>query len=140
MSSNQPIPNGIYTIMGPGGQLTHQGPDAPILLLQRDGNPTQKWEVSSESDAYTLRNVVSGLYLGSDRDPNQADMMIRGSKQPFTWQVSQGPDEEPDTYLLASAASSDSFFLAPSLLRIWPPHVAILPSGGYTPEWLFSRA
>jgi len=38
--SDQVIPDGTYTVMGPGGQITMEGPD--VVLLPPQGNPTQQ--------------------------------------------------------------------------------------------------
>jgi len=58
--SDQVIPDGSYTVMGPGGQITMEGPD--VVLLPPQGNPTQQWNVAFDSGTYTLRNVASGRY------------------------------------------------------------------------------
>ena len=42
--SDQVIPDGTYTVMGPGGQITMEGPD--VVLLPPQGNPTQQWNVA----------------------------------------------------------------------------------------------
>ncbi|MFF7129761.1 MULTISPECIES: RICIN domain-containing protein [unclassified Streptomyces] len=138
MANDQLISAGTFTILGPGGHLTHMGKGEDIVVLPPDGNAQQLWEVKPESGTYTLRNVATGYYLGSEGDPNQPTMMIRGSKQPYPWRTAQGPDGDPDTYLLAPGASNDGLVLTYSLLRIFPPRVAILPSSEYRdPEWCF---
>jgi hypothetical protein len=65
-------------------------------------------------------------------------MIVKGTRQPFTWKLSTGEDSDETTYVLTSAASSDGLVLSMSLLRIFPPLVAILPPSNYsTVEWAF---
>ncbi len=66
-------------------------------------------------------------------------MMIRGTEQPFAWKLSTGDDSDETTYILTSAASSKGLMLAMSLIRIYPPLVAILKPNSYsTVEWAFN--
>jgi len=135
--SDQVIPEGTYTVMGPGGQLTMDSSYPGVAVFPPEGRPSQQWTVAFTSGTYTLRNVASGLYLGTDGDPNEPAMMVRGTKQPFAWKLSTGDDYDERTYVLTSAASSDGLLLIMSLLRIFPPLVAILQPRGYTVEWAF---
>lgn len=133
---DQLIPDGTYRVRGPGGQLTaNRGPG--VSMWPPDGDQSQTWMVAFDAGVYTLRNVASGLYLGTDEDPDAPSMIVRGTGQPFTWDVSTGEDDDETTYVLTSAAG---LVLSMSLLRIFPPMVAILPRGGYrTVEWAFDR-
>jgi len=107
-------------------------------MWQPEDDPTQHWEVACESGAYTLRNLDSHLYLGNDGDPDEPAMTIRGTGRPFTWKLSSGHDSDETTYVLTSAASEGGLVLSMSLLRIFPPLVAILPPRDYsTVEWAF---
>jgi hypothetical protein len=66
-------------------------------------------------------------------------MIVRGTEQPFAWKLSTGYDSDEKTYILTSAASSEGLVLSMSLLRIFPPLVAILePSSYRTVEWAFN--
>jgi hypothetical protein len=112
-----------------------------IATLPPDGGSTQRWELAAASDGVTLRSVASRLYLGADGDPNEPQMTVKGTGQPFVWKLSTGEDEDETTYVLTSAASSDGLVLSMSLLRIFPPLVAILPPRYYsTVEWAFGPA
>ncbi|PWI08380.1 hypothetical protein DIZ27_23375 [Streptomyces sp. NWU339] len=141
MATDQLISAGTFTLLGPGGHLAHVahvGERRPIVVLPPDGTRQQQWEVRPESGTYTLRNVATGYYLGHDDDPNEPAMRIMGSKQPYRWRTGQGPDEDPNTYLLSPDASNDRLVLTHSLLRLYPLHAAILPSSRYhDPEWSF---
>jgi Ricin-type beta-trefoil lectin domain-like len=138
--NDQLIPDGTYNVRGPGGQLTMAEGFPGVAMLPPDGESTQQWKVASESVGYTLRSVSSGLYLGNDGDASQPAMIVKGTKQPFAWDLSTGEDFDETTYVLTSAASSDGLVLSMSLLRIFPPLVAILsPSGYSTVEWAFDR-
>jgi hypothetical protein len=126
--------------MGPGGQLAMRDGLPGVAVWQPEGDPTQQWNVAYDSGTYTLRNVASDSYLGKDGDPNSPSMQVRGTSRPFAWTLSTGFDDDENTYVLTSAASSDGLVLTMSLLRIFPPLVAILPPnvGGRTVEWAFS--
>ena len=136
--SDQVIPDGTYTVRGPGGQLTMDNSFPGVAMLPPDGEPTQQWNVAFDSGTYTLRSVASSSFLGTDGDPDETSMMVKGTSQSFAWKLSTGYDNDENTYVLTSAASSNGLVLAMSLLRIYPPLVAILPPGGYsTVEWAF---
>jgi hypothetical protein len=132
----QVIPNGIYAIMGPGGQLTADS--GRITLQQPDDDPTQTWQVSFADGNYTMRNVGTGTYLGTDGPVDQPSWILPGASRPFGWTISEGPDGDPDTYLVSPSAMPGGLRLAPSILRIWPPMVALAPpSPAFDFEWTF---
>lgn len=134
--SDQVIPDATYAVRGPGGQLTMDSSFPGIAMWQPEGRPTQQWNVALDSGSYTLRSVASDLYLGSDGDPNDPSMIVKGTEQPFAWTLSNGDDSDETTYVLTSAASSEGLVLSMSLLRIFPPLVAILPPSRYSiVEW-----
>lgn len=83
--SDQLISDGTYAVRGPGGRLTMAEGFPGIAMLPPDGASTQQWKVAAGSDGYTLQSVASGLYLGNDGDPNEPSMIVKGTKQPFTW-------------------------------------------------------
>ena len=132
------IPEGIYTVMGPGGQLTDLG--RGLVLLRPGASPpgTQVWDVAFDAGQYTLRNQATRRFLGNDGDPNLVAWRVRGCDTPFGWYLVRGDDDEPNTCLMTSAQSAERFRLAPSILRIWPPQVAIAPaSAQFDFEWTF---
>lgn len=136
--SDQLIPDGTYRVRGPGGLLTMDPGFPGVAMLPPDHGSGQQWEVACDSGAYTLRGPGAGLYLGHDGDPNEPTMMFRGTKSPFQWKLSTGDDDDETTYVLTVAASSAGLVLTMSLLRIFPPMVAILsPSSFSTVEWAF---
>jgi hypothetical protein len=53
--------------------------------------------------------------------------------------LSEGDDDDERTHILTSTASSDGLVLTLSLLRIFPPRVAILPPRYRPFEWAFDR-
>jgi hypothetical protein len=135
--SDQLISDGTYMVRGPGGLLTmDSGLPGMAMLPPRDGS-SQEWKVAAESGGYTVRGVLSGLYLGADGDPNDPQMAVKGTSQPFVWTLSSGDDDDETTYVLTSAASSDGLVLSMSMLRIFPPLVAILPRDYRPFEWAF---
>jgi len=136
--SDQLIPDGTYRVRGPGGLLTLDRSFPGVAMLPPDFGRGQQWAVACASGAYTLRGVDAGLYLGHDGDPDESTMMFRGSGNPFEWKLSTGDDDDETTYVLTVAASSDGLVLTMSLLRIFPPLVAILSPGSFsTVEWAF---
>ena len=138
--SDQLIPDGTYKVRGPGGQLT-MDPGFPGVAMLPPGPSGQDWNVACESGFYTVRDAASGLYLGHDGDPNDPAMQVMGTRQAFTWKLSSGDDADETTYVLSAGASSDGLVLTMSLLRIFPPLVAILsPSSFSTVEWAFDPA
>jgi hypothetical protein len=138
------IPDGTYVVMGAGGQLAmptqRMGP-GNIMLLQPDrSDKAQQWAVKFSSDGYTLQNVATRSYLGSDTDPDGPAVVLNGAAKPVNWVLADGPDGDPDSYLLISATSGGGLMLAPSPLRIFPPQLAILPPRTQYPyEWTFAK-
>jgi hypothetical protein len=135
------IPEGTYTVMGPGGQLTDLG--SGLVLLQPGASPsgTQVWDVAFDVGHYTLRNLATQRFLGNEGDPNLVAWRVSGFDKPFGWYLVQGGDDDPNTCLLTSAQSVERLRLAPSILRIWPPQVAIAPaSPQFDFEWTFQPA
>jgi hypothetical protein len=132
----QVIPSGIYAIMGPGGQLTAD--TGRITLQQPSGDPRQLWQVDYANDYYTLRNIGTGTYLGTDEPVDQPSWTLPGSSRPFSWTIADGPDGDPDTYFVTPSATPGGLRLSPSILRIWPPMVALAPpSPSFDFEWTF---
>ncbi|HZS22018.1 MAG TPA: RICIN domain-containing protein [Pseudonocardiaceae bacterium] len=136
---DQLVPDGTYTVMGPGGMLTDL--DGAIVVFQPGEEKNQQWEVKFDSGTYTLRNMATGAYLGNDGDPNQGALQVKGTRQPYTWKLSTGNDDSEETLLLTSAASQDGLVLTNSPLRIYPPQLAILPPDKFGPpaEWVLAR-
>ncbi len=137
--SDKLIPDGTYTVRGPGGLLTMSRDFPGVAVLPPQARPQdQQWTVACDADAYTLLSESVGLYLGSDVDPNEPQMVVKGTEAPFGWKLSEGVDDDEKTHILTSAASSDGLRLGMSLLRIFPPLVAILPPNDFRDvEWAF---
>jgi hypothetical protein len=137
---SQVIPAGTYTLMGPGGQLTTDG-DRILLMPPGWDNPAaQQWQAAFDqgSGTYTLKSVLSGQYVGSDVPADTPDWMLRGTSKPYPWELSEGEDGDPRTFLVTSAGG---FRLSPSKLRIFPPAVALGPPVPYYDfEWTFKPA
>jgi Ricin-type beta-trefoil lectin domain-like len=143
--ASQVIPSGVYTIMGPGGQLCHDQ-DRIALMQPGYGSPQmQQWQVDFDKgkNTYTIRNMATGRYVGpgDGDDPSGPVWMLRGSSRPFQWNLMDGGDDDPDTYLVTTAPSEDALRLAPSIMRIWPPMVALAPPAPqFDFEWRFEQA
>ena len=138
--SDELVPDGTYNVRGPGGHLT-MGDFPGVAMLPPEPGPSQQWEVACDSGLYTLRSVATQKYLGSDGDPDEPAMTVPGTSEPFTWRLSTGRDDDETTYILTSAASTYRLILTMSLLRIWPPLVAILPPDKFSVvEWALDPA
>ena len=136
--SDQLISDGTYTVRGPGGNLAMDDSFPGVAVWRPEDTPGQHWEVSAASGSVILFNVKSRKYLGSDGAPDEEQMIVRGTNEPFIWKLSTGDDADEKTYVLTSAASSQGLVLSMSLLRIFPPLVAILSPESYsTVEWAF---
>jgi hypothetical protein len=132
--NDQLIPDGSYRVRGPGGLLT-AGRGPGVSMWEPGGDPAQIWLVSSDAGAYTLRNAATGVFLGTDGDPGQHAMIVKGTAEPFAWTLSTGQDDDETTYVLTSAGD---LVLSLSLLRLFPPLVAILPPADFSiVEWAF---
>jgi hypothetical protein len=140
---NQVISDGVYTIMGPGGQLASDG--ERIMLMEPGFGPPdmQFWQLSFDKgkDNCTMRNLSTGRFAGTDGDPDQPDWMLRGTGKPFGWKLADGGDDDPSTFLVTSAASKQGMRLVPSIIRLWPQMAAIGPPTPYYDfEWTFRKA
>jgi Ricin-type beta-trefoil lectin domain-like len=140
------ISDGTYTLMGPGGQLTmpaqRMGPGSIIILPPSPSDKAQQWAVKSDSDGYrySLQNVATGSYLGSDDNGSGPVMVLNGAQKPVNWVFAEGPDDDPNSFILLSIDSGGGMVLAPSPLRIYPPQLAIRPQfDGYPFEWTFAQ-
>lgn len=79
--SDQVIPDGTYTVMGPGGQLTMPG-GMGVVVLPPGGGSTQQWAVAFGSGTYTLQNVATSLYLGTTATPTRRPCRSREPASP----------------------------------------------------------
>ncbi|HUC55997.1 MAG TPA: hypothetical protein VMA95_01240 [Streptosporangiaceae bacterium] len=135
------IKEGTYTVMGPGGQLTDLGQGLVLLRPGASPSGTQVWDVAFEAGSYTLRNRATRRFLGNEGDPNLVAWRVSGCDSPFGWYLRPGDDAYPNTCMMTSAKSTERLRLAPSILRIWPPQVAIAPATAqFDFEWTFQPA
>ena len=135
------IPEGTYTVMGPGGQLTDVGNGLVLMQPGAGLTGTQAWDVAFSGGKYTLQNRATRRYLGNEGDPDLVTWRVSGCDSPFGWYLVHGNDEDPNTCLMTSAQSRERLRLAPSILRIWPPQIAIAPpSAQFDFEWTFQPA
>jgi hypothetical protein len=126
MATGQQISNGRYklTCLGGGGILRQDKGGKAILSSPADDDG-ERWDVAFDGQGgYTLRNVATGLYLGSKTDPSTMAAMLEGVSEPFAWKV--GPGNYPGTITLSPAANG-AMALGPSLLKIYPPPAGWAP-------------
>lgn len=132
--TEQQISNGRYRLFfahGSDAVMVEQG--LQQIILGRADDAATVWEVASDSaGGYTLRNVQTRTYLGSKVDPTSPAMMLEGVSEPFSWKIT--PGSEPGALCLSPSASNGTMRLAPSMLRIFPPRLAWLPTNEWGPD------
>lgn len=134
------VPDGVYWVSFTGEQLLSPlgsggNPGMPTVLLPPTGEPgLQQWQVQrTDNGTSTIRNLRTGMYLGFDGDPDQYEM-ARLYPEPREWQLTAGG--EPNTFTIG--VPDTDMRLGLSLLRIWPPHLALMPSlGDEYQAWTF---
>ena len=140
--TEQQISNGRYRLhFAHGSDAVTAERDLQQIILGRPDSEAAVWEVASDgAGGHTLRNVQSGVYLGSANDPTSPSMTLEGVSAPFAWKIEPGP--ESGTVSLSPSASNGTMRLAPSLLRIFPPRLAWLPTSEGSPDqsWRLARA
>lgn len=138
--AEQLIADGRYKLQFATGHGTlTAAPGAPMVLLEDTGGDETKWDVASTSDgSYNLRNVRSGAYLGDDdADPASMAPMLKGTSASFAWKIERGPEE--GLFFLSPARSDGATRLSMSILRVFPPHVGWMPSGGPDQLWRLTK-
>ncbi|MGV9777723.1 hypothetical protein [Streptosporangium sp. NPDC003464] len=134
------ISDGVYRIQFTSEQLlTAPGnaPGAPICLLCPDPDLTQTWQVRSVGDGrHTIRAADSQLYLSFDGEPDMHETALTQT-EPRPWKLR--PTQEADSF--AIAVPDTDMRLGLSLLRIFPPRVALAPDYGDPYQaWTFTKA
>jgi hypothetical protein len=136
----QVISPGTYTLMGPGGQLTTDGYRFLLLPPGGDTPAAQQWKAAFDQagGTYSLQSVLTGLYVGTDAAAGSGNWSLYGAEEPYPWNLAEGADDDPDSFLVTTAGGLP---LAPSIMRIYPPVVAVRPPmPGFDSEWTFRRA
>ncbi|MET9343016.1 hypothetical protein ACWDLG_24420 [Nonomuraea sp. NPDC003727] len=123
------ISDGIYKIeFTPEQQLTalEPRPGGHLCLLPPDSGYGQTWQVSSDGNgSHTIRATDSELYVSFDGDPDMHELaLVLPEARP--WRLA--PAAEPDTFVISVPATPMRLGL--SLLRIFPPRVALAPDFG----------
>ena len=102
---------------------------APDLVLSPEQGDGAKWTVTFDgTDSYTLRNVATGLYLGSDSDVSRMAPLLRGAAAPFPWRIERSVNGPEGTFTLSPRDSKGQMWLAPSIVMAFPPPVAWQPA------------
>ena len=136
------VSDGTYSIHFTNDQLLtalEGRPGAHVVLLPPTGQPgTQQWQVKGTGNGngeYSIRNVASDLYLSFDGDPDMHELALL-QPEPRSWVLF--PGAEPDTFVLGVPGAPMRLGL--SLLRIFPPRVALAPEYGYEYQaWTFRK-
>jgi hypothetical protein len=85
---------------------------------------------------YTIRTTQAPLYVGFDGDPDMHEMALL-LPEPRIWNLASGA--EGDTYCIA--VPDTDMRLGMSLLRIYPPRIALAPDfGDRYQAWTFQKA
>lgn len=134
------LPKGLYRIAFTNEQLlTTLGsePGAPLVLLPPDSGLTQTWQVQSNGNGNGTHTISAhGQHVSYDGDPDMHEPALLLPK-PREWRLIAG--EEPDTYSIGVVDAHMRLGL--SLLRIFPPRVALAPEyGDQFQAWTFRPA
>ena len=134
------ISEGVYQIEFTGHQLLsapRPGPGDPLMLLP-PGEGTQEWRVRSDGNGghtITASDAHLELFVSYDGEPDMHEltMLLPESR---SWNLL--PGSEPDTY--AIGVPNAEMRLGLSLLRIFPPRVALAPDYGDPYQaWTFRK-
>lgn len=129
-----PVPSGTYQITRPGEQLlTMEGgasePKTPVVVLPPTGTPgEQEWQLEVLSNGNcTIRNLGSETYLSFDGEP-EVNKPVVGYPEPREWALYQSA--QPFAFHVVvpgGPVDGEELALDLSLLRIFPPRVALRP-------------
>lgn len=137
---NNGLGDGVYMIAFTNEQyLTapDRMPGVPLMLLPTDHEAgEQRWQVERTADGtHTIRIAGSNLFVSFDGEPDMHELVLL-QERPRDWQIL--PTAEPDTHSVA--VPNSDFRLGMSLLRIYPPRVALAPNYGDPYQaWFFKR-
>ncbi|MER5326960.1 hypothetical protein [Streptosporangium roseum] len=134
------ISDGAYRIHFTPEQLLTTSDTAPgvhIHLWPPDPDLTQTWQVRSIDDGtHTIRAADSQLYLSFDGDPDM-HVLALGKTEARSWKLR--PGKEYDSF--AITVPDTDMRLGLSLLKIYPPRVALAPNYGDPYQaWTFTKA
>ncbi|GCB48178.1 RICIN domain-containing protein [Streptomyces sp. NL15-2K] len=135
------IPDGLYRINFTNEQLLtalEPAPGAPLVLLPRGNGDTQEWRVRSDGNGLhtiTAANAHLDLTVSYDGEPDMHEPALLLPDR-RSWNLLPGND--PDTYLIG--VPNAPMRLGMSLLRIFPPRVALAPEYGDPYQaWIFEK-
>jgi hypothetical protein len=139
------IPNGVYTL----GKFQEQAltlfgglsePRTQAVVLPDERRAEQQWQLEStgSNGTVTIKNIMGGSFLGHDGDPNVNEMVF-GYGQPREWELR--PTERGRFHIVVPGGPVDGseLVLDLSLLRIYPPMVALRPlqAENVDQTWMF---
>ncbi|MER5755151.1 hypothetical protein [Streptomyces sp. NPDC002088] len=123
------LPNGLYQIAFTQEQLLtaiELRPGAPLVILPPDGDLAQTWQVSSNGNGgHTISLPGTPSQVSYDGEPDMHELAIL-EPAPREWTLL--PGAERDTYFIS--VPNAPMRLGMSLLRIYPPRVALAPEYG----------
>ncbi|MFD7937196.1 hypothetical protein ACFV4T_22150 [Streptomyces sp. NPDC059755] len=133
------LTNGLYQILFTNEQLLtapDARPNAPLMLLPQEGGLHQEWKVTSKGgDAYTISLPDGLMHVSYDGEPDMHEPALL-RVEPREWNLI--PGQEPDTYQIAVVDAPMRLGL--SLLRIYPPRIALAPVyGDQYQAWIFKN-
>ncbi|MEU6236756.1 hypothetical protein [Kitasatospora sp. NPDC047058] len=125
-----PLPNGVYAVTKPNGQLlTLSGVKDPVVVLPPGGEPgEQEWELEAlDNGNVRLRNLRHPAYAGYDGPPQENTEVI-GSGEPREWALYQAAGRNT-FHVVVPGGPVDGRELALdfSVLDIFPPRTALRP-------------
>lgn len=134
------IADGVYHIRFTNEQLLtmlEPRPGTPLCLLPPDSGLGQTWQVRSNGNGqHTISTTDSKLYVSFDGDPDMHEMaMVMPEER--SWELRPAMDRDS----FSIAVPEVPMQLGLSLLRIFPPHVALAPPYGDPYQaWTFTKA
>ena len=135
------LSDGVYRIEFTRHQLlTALGPEpgAPLVLLPPGEGATQEWRVRGDGNGghtITASDAHLDLFVSYEGEPDMHEL-TKLLADPRAWTLHSGA--EPDTY--AIEVPEAPMRLGLSLLRIFPPRVALAPEYGDPYQaWTFNR-
>ncbi|WP_416976319.1 hypothetical protein [Streptomyces sp. T028] len=134
------VPDGLYQIAFTDEQLlTALGPEpgAPLALLP-EGQGLQEWQVRSDGNSGHMISSISThlpLFVSYEGEPDLHELtMLRADER--TWDLL--PSAEPNSFRIG--VPNAPMRLGMSLLRIFPPRVALAPEYGDPYQaWTFRK-
>jgi hypothetical protein len=136
--------DGIYRISKRDGNdltILSDSTDAPLALLPPGEPSEQEWELKTHPEDRTVsfRNAKSGLFAGVQTPSSHGHAILSQNGQ--SWVLEEAEGGEGVYIRLPEKDSADELVLELSMLRIFPPRVALQNKrhGDWQQTWRFEK-